>query len=77
MIKTHQIYKKDKWNMLTVEVSGKTIIVREISDQWGEESHTFLSRPALMHWVEERFSRDRYEGTDEEFEEMMKNFREV
>jgi hypothetical protein len=76
-IKKYSIYKKDKWNMLTVEVSGKTLNVREISDQWGEESHTFLSRPALMNWVEQRFPKTDYEGNLEEWEEMMKAFREV
>jgi hypothetical protein len=77
MIKKHMIYKKDKWNMLTVEVNGKTLIVREISDQWGEESQTFLSRPAMMHWVEQRFPKSDYEDNLEEWEEMMKAFREV
>lgn len=77
MIKKHLIYKKDNWNMLTVEVNGKTLVVREISDQWGEESRTFLSRPALMHWVEERFARDRFDGTDEEYNQIMEAFRNV
>ncbi|WP_040951644.1 hypothetical protein [Gorillibacterium massiliense] len=76
-IKKHMIYKKDNWNMLTVEVNGKSLIVREISDQWGEDSQTFLSRPALMHWAQERFTRDRFDGTDEEYETMMENFRQV
>lgn len=76
-IKKHMIYKKDNWNMLTVEVNGKTIIVREISDQWGEECYTFLSRPALMNWVEERFAKEKYKGTEEEYENMMSAFREV
>ncbi len=46
MIKKHEIYKKDKWNMMTVEVQGRYIVLREISDQWGEETHTFMSRPS-------------------------------
>jgi len=75
--KKHQIYKKDKWNMLNIEVNGKSIIVREISDQWGEECHTFLSRPELMHWAEHRFPKDKFDGTEEEWETMMKAFREV
>ncbi|WJH34555.1 hypothetical protein MJA45_19365 [Paenibacillus aurantius] len=76
-IKKHLIYKKDKWNMLTVEVNGKTLILREISDQWGEECHEFLSRPALMHWVEDRFAPEKFEGTEEEREEILKAFKEV
>jgi hypothetical protein len=75
--KKYSIYKKDKWNMLTVEVNGKTLIVREISDQWGEESQTFLSRPAMMHWVEQRFPKSDYQDNLEEWEEMMKAFREI
>lgn len=77
MIKKHTIYKKDKWNMLTVEVHGKQLVLREISDQWGEECHTFLSRPEMMHWVGERFKKDKFEGTEEEYEQMLQAFREV
>jgi hypothetical protein len=77
MIKKHAIYKKDKWNMLTVEVNGKSLMVREISDQWGEESHTFLSRPAMMHWVEHRFPKTDYADNPQEWEDLMKAFREV
>ena len=77
MIKKHQIYKIDKWNMLNVEVDGKTIVLREISDQWGEECHTFLSRPELMHWVERRFPQQAYIGREPEWEEIMSKFREV
>lgn len=77
MIKKHQIYKTDKWNMLHVEVDGKTIVVREISDQWGEECHTFLSRPELMHWVNQRFPKESYSGREEEWEQWMAAFREV
>ncbi len=76
-IKKHTIYKKDKWNMLTVEVNGKQLILREISDQWGEDCHTFLSRPEMMHWVNERFSKERFQGTDEERESIMEAFRQV
>jgi len=77
MIKKHQIYKKDKWNMLSVEVNGKTLIVREISDQWGEESRTFLSRPALMQWVEQRFRKQDYIGNEQEWLNIMNAFKEV
>jgi hypothetical protein len=76
-IQKHMIYKKDKWNMLTVEVNGKNLIVREISDQWGEECHTFLSRPALMNWVGERFAKEKFTGTEEEYESMMEALRQV
>jgi hypothetical protein len=77
MIKKHSIYKKDNWNMLTVEVNGKSLMVREISDQWGEESQTFLSRPAMMHWVEHRFPKSDYADNLQEWEDLMNAFREV
>ncbi|WP_213584753.1 hypothetical protein [Paenibacillus sp. J2TS4] len=71
------IYKRDNWNMMSVEVNGKQLIVREISDQWGEDCRTFLSRPEMMHWVEDRFSADRFEGSPEEREAILDAFREV
>lgn len=77
MIKKHEIYKKDKWNMMTVEVQGKYIVLREISDQWGEESHTFLSRPALMHWVQQRFPKEEYAGKEEEWQGIIAAFKQV
>ncbi|WP_138495530.1 hypothetical protein [Paenibacillus pinistramenti] len=77
MIKKHEIYKKDKWNMMTVEIQGKTLVLREISDQWGEECHTFLSRPALMNWVHQRFPKEDFEGREQEWEDLMKSFEEI
>lgn len=76
-IKTYQIYKKDKWNMLSVEVNGKSLIVREISDQWGEECHTFLSRPEMMHWVERRFPPGDFVGKEDERESLLTAFRDI
>lgn len=76
-VKKHLIYKKDKWNMMTVEVNGKNIILREISDQWGEECHIFLSRPAMMQWVHGRFPRDQFAGKEDEWETIMKAFEEI
>jgi len=75
--KKHVIYKKDKWNMMTVEVSGKSLILREISDQWGEECRTFLSRPAMMRWVSERFPKENFAGKEEEWENLMKAFGQI
>ncbi|MFD0716503.1 hypothetical protein [Paenibacillus sp. GCM10027626] len=77
MFKKHQIYKTDKYNMLTVEVQGKTIIVREISDQWGEECHTFLSRPEMLHWAENRFRQEDFVGNEEQLQAIMDGFRAV
>ncbi|MFB9326015.1 hypothetical protein ACFFSY_08835 [Paenibacillus aurantiacus] len=77
MFKKHQIYKTDNYNMLSVEVQGKTLVVREISDQWGEECHTFVSRPQLMHWAENRFRAEDFVGREDELAEIMARFREV
>ncbi|MFD3258015.1 hypothetical protein ACE3MQ_05315 [Paenibacillus lentus] len=77
MIKKHEIYKRDKWNMMTVEVQGKYIVLREISDQWGEESHTFLSRPALMNWAQSRFPKEEFVGREEEWNDIMNAFKQV
>lgn len=73
----HTIYKYDKWNMLTVEVHGTRLIVREISDQWGEENHEFLSRPAMMEWAKARFRKERYEGQEEERERILEAFQNI
>ncbi len=77
MFKKHQIYKRDKWNMLTVEVQGKQLVLREISDQWGEECHIFLSRPEMMNWVNKRFKSETFEGTEEELQQIYEAFKEV
>lgn len=77
MMKKHIIYKKDNWNMLTVEVQGRYIVLREISVQWGEECHNFLSRPALMHWAEQRFPKEEFVGKEEEWNELMLRFKQV
>lgn len=77
MIKKHEIYKRDKWNMMTVEVQGKYIVLREISDQWGEESHTFLSRPALMNWANNRFPKEDFIDREDEWNDIMNAFKQV
>lgn len=77
MFKKHEIFKTDKYNMLTVEVQGKTLIVREISDQWGEECHTFVSRPEMMHWAENRFKPEQFVGREQERENILKALKEV
>lgn len=77
MIKKHEIYKKDKWNMMTVEVQGRYIVLREISDQWGEETHTFMSRPAMMQWANNRFPKEEYEGQEEEWHRIIEAFKQV
>ncbi|WP_166242373.1 hypothetical protein [Paenibacillus turpanensis] len=77
MNKKVQIYKHDKWNMLTVEIQGKQLVVREISDQWGEDTRTFLSRPELMNWANHRFSEERYQGSEEERQAILEALGEV
>lgn len=77
MAKKHVIYKKDNWNMLTVEARGRELVLREISDQWGEDCHTFLSRPELMEWVSKRFPKSDFEGNEAEWEEIIAAFKAI
>lgn len=76
-MKKIEIYKKDKWNMMHAEVQGRHIVVREISDQWGEETHTFQSRPEMMHWVEQRFTPDLFKGEESELQDILAAFKQV
>lgn len=76
-MKKTEIYKTDKWNMMHAEVQGKQIIVREISDQWGEDSRTFLSRPEMMAWVEQRFSASTFEGDEQERQRILALFKTI
>ncbi|MFC0216349.1 hypothetical protein ACFFK0_28530 [Paenibacillus chartarius] len=76
-MKKIQIYKRDKWNMVNAEVQGSKIVVREISDQWGEESHTFVTRPEMLDWAEKRFTPERFNGTEEERLAILEAFKEV
>lgn len=77
MMKKHQIYKTDNWNMMTVEVQGRYIVLREISDEWGEETHNFLSRPAMMDWAKKRFPKEQYIEREAEWEEIMEAFKNI
>ncbi|UHA72590.1 hypothetical protein [Paenibacillus sp. 481] len=77
MFKTHVIYKTDKWNMLTVEVQGRHLILREISQEWGEDTHHFLSRPAMMNWAEHRFPKEKFVGKEDEWQSIMDAFKQV
>jgi len=77
MFKKYEIYKRDKYNMLNVEVKGKTLVVREISDQWGEECHTFVSRQEMIHWASGRFRAEELEGGEKEREEILEAFRSI
>ncbi|OWR27254.1 hypothetical protein CDO73_23725 [Saccharibacillus sp. O23] len=77
MMKKHQIYKRDNWNMMTVEVQGRQLVLREISDQWGEETHHFISRPEMMEWAKNRFDKEKFDGTDEEWQTIMAALKEV
>ncbi|MCR8659117.1 hypothetical protein [Paenibacillus endoradicis] len=77
MYKKHVIYKRDKYNMLTVEVQGKTLVIREISDQWGEEGYQFISRPEMLHWAANHFLAENFIGREDELKEIMDNFRNV
>jgi hypothetical protein len=74
-MKKVEIYKKDKWNMLHAEIQGRKIVVREISDQWGEETQTFLSRAEMMEWVEARYAPGRFDGDEDERRRIIESFK--
>jgi hypothetical protein len=63
--------------MINAEVHGSRIVVRIISDQWGEDNFEFLSRPALMQWAEETFAKDRFDGSEEDRLHILEQFKEV
>lgn len=69
-----QIFKRDKWNMISAEVRGREIEVIEISELWGEDSRTFYSRAELRHWVAERYTPERFDGTEEERLQIIEEF---
>lgn len=77
MFEKHTVYKLDHYNMLTVEVQGKTLVVREISDQWGEETHKFLSRPEMMDWANRRFKPDDFPGGEEQYREVIDKLKAI
>lgn len=75
--KIYTIYKEDKWNMITAEIVGSKITVREISTLWGEDTYTFHSRPELMHWVSEHYKPENYAGKEEIYESILENFKNL
>lgn len=77
MFAKHTVYKHDNYNMLTVEVQGKTLVVREISDQWGEECHKFLSRPEMMNWATRRFRAEDFPGGESEMQLTLEKLRNI
>ncbi|MFD0674169.1 hypothetical protein [Cohnella sp. GCM10027633] len=77
MFAKHTVYKHDNYNMLTVEVQGKTLVVREISDQWGEECHKFVSRPEMMNWAERRFRAEDFPGGEDELQLTIEKLRNI
>lgn len=77
MAKPTLIYKQDKWNMIQAELKGSTIIISEISSEWGEEAHVFQSRPAMMEWVHERFSAERFDGGESLRRQIIQQFKEL
>jgi hypothetical protein len=77
MFEKHTVYKHDNYNMLTVEVQGKTLVVREISDQWGEVCHKFVSRPEMMDWAQKRFRTNDFPGGEEQYLETMAKLKSI
>lgn len=62
MAKKHVIYKEDNWNMITAEIEGVRITVREISTEWGEDTYVLNGRHELIDWAEKHFTSDKYEN---------------
>ncbi len=60
--------------MMSVVVHGTKLVVTEISDQWGEESYTFIGKPALLHWAQQRFSKEHNMENKEEWDAIMQKF---
>jgi hypothetical protein len=60
MAKIHVIYKEDKWNMITAEMEGSRITVREISTEWGEDTYVLNGRHELLDWAKKHFTADKY-----------------
>lgn len=75
--KIHTIYKEDKWNMITVELDGSKITLREISTLWGEDTYTFHSRHELMDWVKGHYKKENYVGREEVLAAIMENFNQL
>ena len=73
----HEIFRQDKWNMILAEVKGTKIEVREISTEWGEDKHIFHSRPEMMNWVNSRYKQEEFANREEEFEQIMENFKKI
>jgi hypothetical protein len=72
-----EIYKHDKWNMMKVERIGAKFTVREISTEWGEECHVFLSRHELYHFAEQRFASTVFHGDEAERLRILDLFKEL
>ncbi|CEH31104.1 hypothetical protein AM501_30345 [Aneurinibacillus migulanus] len=73
MAKKHVIYKEDNWNMITAEIEGVRITVREISTEWGEDTYVLNGRHELMDWAEKHFTADKYENAAE----ILEKFRQL
>ncbi|GEN34336.1 hypothetical protein [Aneurinibacillus danicus] len=70
MAKMHVIYKEDKWNMITAEVEGSRITVREISTEWGEDTYVLNGRHELLDWAKKHFTPDKYDNSAEILEKL-------
>ncbi len=78
MKQTIEIYKLDKWNMMMVEIIGIKYTVREISTEWGEETHAFVGRHELLHFAEQRFAEHRpFHGEEAERQRILSLFRDI
>ncbi len=77
LMKRHEIYKLDKWNMMYVEEVGRCLTVIEISTEWGEESHEFMSRGELEQWANRRFQAPDFANRQEETSVFMERIKSI
>ena len=75
MSKKLNVYKIDNWNQMNIHQHGRRFVVSEISSMEGELTYDFTSRQELIHWAEQRFSPDKFEGTEEERQEILNRFK--
>ncbi|RKD24633.1 hypothetical protein BEP19_09675 [Ammoniphilus oxalaticus] len=73
----YEIFKQDNWNMILADVKGTKIEVLEISSEWGEDKHVFYSRPEMMHWVHSHYKPEEFVGRDQEYEQIIENFKKI
>ena len=71
MSKKLNVYKIDNWNQMNIHQHGRRYVVSEISSVEGELTYDFTSRQELMHWAQNRFAPDKFDGSEEERQDIL------